>query len=240
MRSSIFCRSLGDHVDTILTDNFAVASHDRARLDTLSGKIHTLHAPCDMVGMAPRAGVTCRFLWALQSPIESQPNLFGAFAQRLAQEIPSARIDVFQQAGAGQFDVQKCKGHENLSFRGEYSELQAVHPERYDALLYTSISDGLPHAIVQALALGLPVIAPDVGGLAEAITPESGFLIEHDSDEERLVASYVRAMARACDPANAAEMEAMRRAGYELVRTQHSKQAFVSRLAGVLRLEAEA
>jgi glycosyltransferase involved in cell wall biosynthesis len=43
------------------------------------------------------------------------------------------------------------------------------HLQRADALLHTSLSEGLPNAVLEAMACALPVVATDVGGTREAV-----------------------------------------------------------------------
>ncbi|MBL6459318.1 glycosyltransferase [Belnapia sp. T6] len=47
-----------------------------------------------------------------------------------------------------------------------------LHYSLMDALLLTSSVEGLPNAVVEAQCFGLPVVAPRVGGVAEAVAPE--------------------------------------------------------------------
>lgn len=46
-----------------------------------------------------------------------------------------------------------------------------------DALILASTYEGLPHVAIEALACGTPVVAPDVGGISEAIRDEVNGLI---------------------------------------------------------------
>ena len=43
-------------------------------------------------------------------------------------------------------------------------------------LLLSSLSEGCPLVILEAMALGKPVIAPDVGGIKDIINDDNGFL----------------------------------------------------------------
>jgi D-inositol-3-phosphate glycosyltransferase len=49
------------------------------------------------------------------------------------------------------------------------SEQVAATLQRSDALLHTSLSEGLPNVVLEAMACGLPVVVTDVGGTAEAV-----------------------------------------------------------------------
>jgi glycosyltransferase involved in cell wall biosynthesis len=48
-----------------------------------------------------------------------------------------------------------------------------------DAMVLASEIEGLPHAVIEAFAVGVPVIAPPVGGMGEAVTDgENGLLVD--------------------------------------------------------------
>ena len=127
--------------------------------------------------MILRAGVSRRFLWLSRRDAQDRCDLLPAVARRLGEEIPDAHIDVVHQGDGCGLAPQTHEEHRNLRRLGAYSALRMLRPERYDALLYTGVSDGLPQVILQALALGLLVIAPDVGGIGEAITDKTGLLL---------------------------------------------------------------
>ena len=52
--------------------------------------------------------------------------------------------------------------------------------ERYrlaDAFLHVSLTEGLPQVLFEAAAAGLPIVATDVGGVAEALGSERGIVV---------------------------------------------------------------
>lgn len=57
-----------------------------------------------------------------------------------------------------------------------------------DAFVLLSHWEGLPLTILEAMSLGLPIIASDVGGVKETINQESGFLIPAENDMALLYA----------------------------------------------------
>ncbi|MBN1828982.1 MAG: glycosyltransferase family 4 protein, partial [Deltaproteobacteria bacterium] len=66
-----------------------------------------------------------------------------------------------------------------------------------DVLLLTSAWEGIPMVLYQAMLTGLVCVAPDVGGVAELVRPEHGFLVKDSKDSE----AYAEILARlAGDP----------------------------------------
>ena len=72
---------------------------------------------------------------------------------------------------------------EHVHFTGVLDEMQRVYSS-LQLLAMTSESEGRPLALMEAMAAGLPVVAPDVGGVAEIIVNgQSGILVPpHDTD----------------------------------------------------------
>jgi L-malate glycosyltransferase len=116
--------------------------------------------------------------------------------------------------GQGQLEAQTRALHERLGLGGRVMLLG----RRDDAVrvlaacdLFTLASDneGLPVAVMEALALGLPVVATAVGGVPEAVTDGVEGLLVPPKQPEAL-AGAIAALAR--DPARRVEMGAAARA----------------------------
>ncbi len=61
-----------------------------------------------------------------------------------------------------------------------------------DILLLPSAYEGISLAIYEAMSMQLPVVAADVGGQAELVTTETGFLVAKGDSDEQEVNSYLQ------------------------------------------------
>jgi glycosyltransferase involved in cell wall biosynthesis len=160
--------------------------------------------------------------------------LVRAIATALRKEYPEMVIEVYGQIEQpyqqqGLFDVS------GVEYRGSFDGFDSLPIERFDAFIYTSAFDGLPNIVLEALAAGLPVIAPDVGGVSEAvINGETGILIPDLVDEHELIAAYVDAVRRLYG--NWACTLKMVDNGRRLVAERHGASNFRQRVAEVFGL----
>ena len=80
-----------------------------------------------------------------------------------------------------------------------------------DVVCLTSIAEGLPMIVLEAMALGRPVLATAVGGLPDVVTPELGVLV----DEGTPVAIGDALVSLASSPDRQRAMGLAARASYE-------------------------
>lgn len=94
-----------------------------------------------------------------------------------------------------QQSVQQLPANLSVDLLGDISNEEVIgyycsHP--VDVFVNVSLSEGLPVSIMEAISFGIPVVATDVGGTHEIVTPESGVLIDVDFANEELARQIVR------------------------------------------------
>jgi glycosyltransferase involved in cell wall biosynthesis len=203
------------------------------RFVTLFSKTNALMPPLTQAKLAN--GPTLRLLWASRLDRQKRPELLTNIGMSLARTLPKIRIDVFGSAILDSFDPKHFKGCDNISYRGPYDGFESLPTADYDAFLYTSFSDGMPNVILEAMGAGLPVIAPNLGGIGEAVTDETGFLVENSPDDQILVERYIAAVKALYGERT--DVETKRHNALKLVRERHSEEAYLKRLAEIFDLE---
>lgn len=77
--------------------------------------------------------------------------------------------------------------------------LRSYERKAYHVFVNTSESEGIPVSIMEAMSFGIPVIAPDVGGISEIVRhKKNGYLLKPNFRDEE-VAEYIRAIADMSD-----------------------------------------
>ena len=156
---------------------------------------------------------TRRFLWASRPAAQKRVTLLLQIAHYMARLYPDFRIDVY---GGRPHDFKVFTSSSlptNIKFCGEYASWSNLHTVSYDAFLYTSIYDGIPNVLIEAMSTGLPVIAPAIGGIPEVIEDGvTGTLVPDDPDDAVMTERYVTAMQNvASNPSLARRMASVAR-----------------------------
>jgi glycosyltransferase involved in cell wall biosynthesis len=129
-------------------------------------------------GPRPASAVTFGFVGRLV-PIKNLPLLLDAFAV-VHRADPRTRLLVtgdgelrrYLEARAVALGVPAA-----VTFSGWQNDLPAVYGSM-DVLVLSSLNEGTPVAAIEAMAAALPVIATDVGGVADVVThDETGLLV---------------------------------------------------------------
>jgi len=230
-----FLSEFGERLSGVITDNSSLVTFASTRLDRLAGRMHAIYAPVDPPKQRRNyraAPMARRLLWASRLDVEKRPSLLCAIGRALEVAALKVTIDVFGSAVLNQFDTGTLQSTPHLEYKGPFDDFYTLRPWEYDAFLYTSAYDGLPNVVLEAMSAGLVVIAPSLGGIPEAVTPESGFLVTADGEDEHLARAYVECIARLysgdCD------LAAMSEAAFGCIATRHTRDELARRVAGLL------
>jgi len=111
----------------------------------------------------------------------------------------------------------------NLSYEGPFSSpLEWLDRYDFDAFIFTSKWEGMPNILLEVGTLGIPIIAPTVGGVVELIDNTTGYPLP----ERPTVAEYKQALLQATSlPA-----QALKRAKklYDLIQKRHGWSKFIA------------
>lgn len=211
-----------ENIQRVVSDHMRIIEQDHERIGVLQEKWHCLYASHEVMNDARREAAAFRIIWASRISKDKSPMLLPRIVRAVREVIPNVN---FIAAGGCDQDseiwMEQFRTTPGLEYFGPYDEFDALEPCGFDALLYTSAFDGLPNVVLEAMGHGLPVIAPDVGGIREAVHPgRTGWLIASQSDEDMLVQAYADAVLDLYR--NWSRTRQMGEAARDLVRAQHS------------------
>ncbi len=122
-------------------------------------------------------------------PLKDVETLIRSFA-KVHDVLPTARLRIFGGASPGNQEyLDRCIALrdslglvDSAIFEGRApSVLEAFHAGHI--VLLTSISEGFPYSLIEAMASGMPTVATDVGGVREA-TGDAGLIVPPKNPEK--------------------------------------------------------
>ena len=160
-----------------------------------------------------------RVLWPSRFHKQKQPHLL--------REIAIAMPDVDFLVWSPDSWNSKLAGGDmpsNITFTKEESTLAEMAKRDVSALLLCSAWEGLPTVLIESVEAGIPIVANDVGGVAEIVNEKTGYLVETHAD----AAGYRDAISALLkSPKTAAERRSM---AFQNIKTQHGMSSYVARL----------
>ncbi len=148
-------------------------------------KIEPIHNGIDVDGFKSTAANTEHptLVWVGRiDPLKDVKTLLRAFV-RVRLAIPNARLRIYGGTPPGNegylrecLDLRDKLGlEESAAFEGRVRSIADAYLSG-DVVVATSISEGFPYAVLEAMASGRAMIATDVGGVSEAID-DAGILV---------------------------------------------------------------
>jgi glycosyltransferase involved in cell wall biosynthesis len=190
-----------DDLDAVIVDNKFVIETDCDRLGIGGAKWHCVYSPqlvlCDAVEREQKLkSFSYKILWAERMTRQKRPEILLELGRQLEKHLPNMTIDVYGTFDAGYASLLDGSSS-NLVYRGHFLETTEITQESYLCLIFTSFFEGLPITLLEAAAAGIPIIAPDVGGIGEFVVNEvAGLLLPSVADDATMAKRYVCAIER--------------------------------------------
>ena len=170
----------------LVADEIIVVSESLGRRLPKGCKYHVISGGLDLDLFCPTSKVMAR--QALALPENRRLVLFGG-----KPDAPVKRYNLAQQALAllaGQWNIdlvvcQKVPHH-----------VMPLYMNACDVLLLTSLHEGSPDIIKEALACNLPIVSVDVGDVRERISGISGCILCNDDRPTTIAAGLVEVLSR--------------------------------------------
>lgn len=173
------------------------------------------------------------FVWLAVGRLTPQKDfatLLAAFA-RVAADRADARLLI---AGSGALHHDLVAGAaeaglaDRVTFLGERGDVPRLLAAA-DALVVSSEAEGLPNVVMEAFAAALPVVATDVGGVADLVVPDRTGHLVPARDPSALAAGMLQMMAAPAD-----RRAALGRAGHQLIRLRYGMPEVARRWAALI------
>jgi glycosyltransferase involved in cell wall biosynthesis len=224
----------------IVSDNKHLIENDCDRIGTNQEKwaclyprqSRTLNSPLrsgTLGHSAPKA------LWASRLDFQKRPMILSKIAAHLRRLGSPISIHAY---GVNVLEGPNAKIFENadsLVYQGAYSNFFDIARGEYFSFLYTSYFDGVPNVLLEAASIGLPIVAPNVGGIGEFVTDDySGILLESLYDDEAMAKAYAESLVRlwADEPLRSR----LAQGALEHLAANHSDDAYASSAAKIFGL----
>jgi glycosyltransferase involved in cell wall biosynthesis len=224
--------SFSSNINKIFTDNQAVINQFRDWFGYPESLFEVHYQPMEQISskrqIKPKLTYTkkLRVLWAARIDYEKRPDILADIAKACRNlKLPI----IFEVYGNVVLDdgslLKRLKSNSNIMYKGKfYDGLQTLPLDNYDLFLLTSQYEGMPNTLLEAINGNLPVMAPDVGGVAELVNEKTGYLISSFND----VNEYVDRLAWIIR--HPEDLSKKLGGAQQLLRQRHSKQSFITQI----------
>ncbi len=160
-----------------------------------------------------------------------RPLLLPEIAREV-RRLDGGKNVVFAVAGSGPLETELRARIRSLDLESSFRMLGHVREPAgllaaADVLVMPSESEGVPLTMLEAMAMGTPVVASRAGAIEESLRPELGVLVEPGPDEERRLAEALVELlnddARRAEMGRAGRAEAERSHSLERSRAEYRK-----------------
>lgn len=159
-----------------------------------AGFTNVIHIPnsieIDKYGFKSREKITPKLLWVRAFASIYNPEMAVKVLQQLQEKHPSASLTMVGPDKDGSLQTTKAFAKSigvAVNFTGQLSkedwwQLASEH----DVFINTTHFDNTPISVMEAMALGLPVVSTDVGGIPYLLTDKENALLVPDNDDKTM------------------------------------------------------
>ena len=122
----------------------------------------------------------------------------GAFVDAAARVVRARPKAVFVLVGGGPLEHETRAraaaaglDRDHMKILGHREDAERLYPA-FDALVLSSLYEGLPYVLLEAMACGVPVVATDVAGSRDVIADEASGLLARSGDAGDLARNILR------------------------------------------------
>ena len=128
-----------------------------------------------------------RSLWMSRIAKEKRMDVLEA----IACAVPDRHFLVYGATIDGAFpvDLSGLRRCPNVDFRSHFEKLGDLPFDQVNSYVFTTSAEGLPIALLEAAQMGVPTVAPDVGGIGEFIDKSTGWLVSRSDAVDEYVAA---------------------------------------------------
>jgi glycosyltransferase involved in cell wall biosynthesis len=170
-------------------ENFSLVPEQRTLFTVVPTPIVGLDGEDPAAQCRPYAGSARRHtLWMGRIAHEKRLDILRAVAQRL----PTRQFSIYGSAIPGSVPPDHLAWTaemKNVRHMGAFSALGALPLDRFDSYLLTTSAEGMPLTVLEAAMLGLPIVAPAVGGIGEFIDETTGWIVSDAEAVDQFAAS---------------------------------------------------
>ncbi|MBR0641464.1 glycosyltransferase [Plastoroseomonas hellenica] len=162
----------------------------------LQRKLHVVRTPVlgigghdperDLRPFQPSRGQ--RSLWLSRLAKEKRLDVLASVARRC----PERSFTIHGTMNGQSVDLDALTALPNVEVAGDFSGLDAIAFDRFDSYVFTTSGEGMPISLLEVAARGLPLVAPQVGGIGELVHDGTGWLISRPD----AVGEYIDALSQ--------------------------------------------
>ena len=160
---------LEPYINKVFTDNAVIADDLVNRTGFRRTKVSVHYQPVELEMRKPdsqKKKNVYKILWASRVAPQKRPDILKKVAERLPENY---KVEVYGRIQKPYYKDNYFVGAKNITYKGPFSDISALPIENYDAYLYTAQTDGIPNILLEIVALGLPIVATNEGGVPDLI-----------------------------------------------------------------------